>query len=357
MSLLVTGEMLIHPRVSRKAAEYGAAAGQDYDFSPMFDLVRPLIEEADLAICHLEVQLGVPDVEIAPFPRLAAPAEFASALSGAGFDACSTASNHANDQGNIGVHSTIAALDAAGVRHTGTATHPGDAGGELYELPQLTIGHTSYTFAIQAHRREHDWEINKIEEGAILADAAALKAAGADFVIVSLHWGAEFRHQPTGSQRKLAEALTASRNIDLIVGHHAHVLQPIEYVNDKPVLFGLGNFLSNQAPDCCGVESGDGAAVLLRLAPGREAWRVADLRYVPTWVHRRGGGYLIWPTHDAAEGMGPFRARRASADRAETVLTVGGESQEGLTVAEGIGWLRTGRAVPMPPHSSQTTPR
>jgi len=350
VTLLVTGEMLIHPRVSRKAAEYGKTSGVDFDFNPMFDQVRPLISEADLAICHLEIQLGVPGVEIAPFPRLAAPGEFADALAGAGFDGCSTASNHANDQGNIGVGSTIRALDRAGIAHTGTAASPALAGGVLYDLEEVTIGQLSYTYAIQAHRREHDWSINKIDPDQIRLDAAALRRRGADFVIVSLHWGAEFRHQPTRSQRDVAGVLMASDDIDLIVGHHAHVLQPVEFVNEKPVLFGLGNFLSNQAPDCCGVASGDGAAVMLRLEPETEGWTVASIAYVPTWVHRRGGGYLVRPTAGYREGDLAWRHLRASLSRTEGALTIAGEVSSGLTVGRGIGWLR-GQAPESPSRS------
>jgi poly-gamma-glutamate synthesis protein (capsule biosynthesis protein) len=340
VTLLVTGEMLIHPRVSRKAAEYGRDSGADYDFSPMFGAVRPLISEADLALCHLEVQLGVPEVEIAEFPRLAAPAEFATALASAGFDGCSAASNHANDQGDEGVWSTIAALYAAGVAHTGTATTPTLAGGILYELDGMTLGQLSYTYAIQAHRRAHPWSINKIDPVQILSDAAALKARGADFVAVSLHWGQEFRHQPTRSQRIIAEDLMASDAVDLIIGHHAHVLQPIEFVNGKPVLFGLGNFLSNQAPDCCGVATGDGAAVLLRLEQMGGTWSVTAIDYVPTWVHRRAGGYLVRPTSGYQEGSKAWRHLRASLARTQQELTIAGESKNGLTVADGIAWLR-----------------
>jgi poly-gamma-glutamate synthesis protein (capsule biosynthesis protein) len=345
ITLLVTGEMLIHPRVSRKAAEYGRAGGTDYDFAPMFDLVRPLIAEADLALCHLEVQLGVPGVEIAAFPRLAAPAELADALAGVGFDGCSTASNHANDQGDAGVWSTIAALDAAGLAHTGTATTPSLAGGVLYDLDGMTLGQLSYTYAIQAHRRAHLWSINKIDPAQILSDASVLKARGADFVAVSLHWGSEFRHQPTRSQRTIAEELMASDLIDLIVGHHAHVLQPIEYFNGKPVLFGLGNFLSNQAPDCCGVDSGDGAAVLLRLEQVDGNWRVLAIEYVPTWVHRRAGGYLVRPTAGYREEDRAWRYLRASLARTQEELTIESEPRSGLTVAEGIAWLRGSRTV------------
>ena len=99
-TLLVTGEILPHPRVSWKAQEYGRESGRDFDFRPMFDDVRPLIAAADLALCHLEVQLDVPGVSgLNSFPKINAPGEVAEALTDAGFDGCSTASNHATDWG------------------------------------------------------------------------------------------------------------------------------------------------------------------------------------------------------------------------------------------------------------------
>jgi poly-gamma-glutamate synthesis protein (capsule biosynthesis protein) len=345
VALLFTGDMLIHPRVSRKAAEYGRAGEAAYDFRPMFDQVRPLIEAADFAICHQEVQLGVPGRDVSPFPALAAPAEFAGALADAGFDACSTASNHATDHGDEGLRATIAVLDEAGLEHTGTAASERDAGGIIYEVPPLRIGHASYTYSVQMHGPAHEWSVNMIDPEEILADAAALKARGADFVVISLHWGQQYRVAPTDAQRSVAETLTASPDIDLIVGHHAHVLQPIEHINGTPVIFGLGNFLSNQAPSCCGINSGDGAAALVRLRAADGRWMVTAMRYVPTWVHRKGGGYIVWPTVDTTETSAPLDHLAASRARSQGQLTFNGVERSGLSVADGTAWLERDRAV------------
>ncbi len=339
VTLLFTGDMLIHPRVSRKGAEYGSAHGAAYDFRPMFDQVRPLVEAADFAICHQEVQLGVPGSDVSPFPALAAPSEFATALTDAGFDACSTASNHATDHGDEGLRATIQVLDEAGVQHTGTAANERDAGGTIYDVPPLRIGHASYTYGVQMHSPAHEWSVNMIDSERIVADAAALKERGADFVVISLHWGQQYRVAPTDSQRRVAETLTASPDIDLIVGHHAHVLQPIEHVNGTPVIFGLGNFLSNQAPSCCGVNSGDGAAVLVRVRAAEGDWMVTGLQYVPTWVHRKGGGYIVWPTVGATDESAPLDHLVASQARSYEQMTIDGIEHAGLSVADGTSWL------------------
>lgn len=346
LNLVVTGDMLIHPRVSRMAQQYAAGSDAGFDFRPMFDLVRPLIAEADLAICHQEVQLGVPGIEVSPFPRIAAPAEFATAVADAGFDSCSTASNHATDHGDPGLVATIGTLDAAGIAHTGTAATPSDADGVLYEMGDLTIGHVSYTYAIQAHQPAHPWSVNLIDPDEILADTASLEARGAEFVIVSLHWGQQYRVAPTDAQRQLAERLTASGTVDLIVGHHAHVLQPVEHVNGVPVIFGLGNFLSNQAPSCCGVASGDGAAVLVKLQTVDDAWRATAMHYVPTWVYRKDGGYVIIPTVDPTDAGPLGTTLAASRERAQQQLTFDGHERPGLSVDAGIRWLAGGDPTP-----------
>jgi len=354
LTLVVTGDMLIHPRVSQMAQQYAASSDTRFDFKPMFDLVRPLIAEADLAICHQEVQLGVPGVEVSAFPQIAAPAEFGTAIADAGYDECSTASNHATDHGDPGLVATIDTLDAAGIAHTGTAATPSDADGVLHDLDDLTIGHVSYTYGIQAHRPAHPWSVNLIDPDEILADTASLEARGADFVIVSLHWGQQYRVAPTDAQRQLAERLTASGTVDLIVGHHAHVLQPIEHVNGVPVIFGLGNFLSNQAPSCCGVASGDGAAVLLKLQTVDGAWRSTAMHYVPTWVYRKGGGYVIIPTVDPSDVGSLGSTLATSRERAQTQMTFDGLQRPGLTIEAGMRWLNGSRPAPSDPGSGWT---
>ena len=340
VTVLLTGDMLPHYSVSQKAAAYGRESGAAFDFRPMFDQVRDVIRAADLAICHQEVQLGVPGTPISTFPRFAAPAEFAFALADAGFDGCSTASNHATDHGNAGLVSTIETLDAAGVGHTGTAAVAEDAGGIIYELADVAIGHLSYTYAVQSHYPEHPWSVNLIDAQRIVADAEALKERGAEFVIVSMHWGQQYRHQPTNNQRRLAGEIMASSAVDLIVGHHAHVLQPIEYVNEKPVIFGLGNFLSNQGGSCCGGPAGaDGAAVLVRLRKVGDAWKTSGLSYMPTWVHRHSGGFVIWPAVGTSDETAPLRHLEASQQRSSKNLTIAGGRRPGLSAENAIGWL------------------
>jgi len=127
LTLVASGDVLPHGPVLRRAGEDGAKSGQPYDFRPMLAELRPLVGGADLAVCHLEVPLSRDGRDIASWPSFNAPPQLATALRWAGYDACSTASNHAMDRGAAGVAATLDVLDQAGLRHDGTARHAAEA--------------------------------------------------------------------------------------------------------------------------------------------------------------------------------------------------------------------------------------
>ena len=334
--LLFTGDVLPHPAVVSSAARNAASGG--FDFSPMFSEVGLVIETVDLAICHLEVPLDSTSRSVKGFPRFSVPAEIAFDLAGAGFDGCSTASNHTFDRGVGGVAETLDVLDAAGLAHAGSARDALEAIGTLYDLGEVVVGHAAYSFGFlyPGVPRAEPWVANRIDADRIISHATALRRRGADFVVVSLHWGAEFATGPSGGQRALAEELSSHWAIDLIVGHHPHVLQPIEQISDKIVLFSLGNFLSNQTRPCCPSTSEEGALLLVRIDQQDRQWTVGEIRHVPTWVDRR-GGHVITPAlgEDAEASRHRSRLRRAAENAAETF----GPSYPGLSPEEAYRWI------------------
>jgi poly-gamma-glutamate synthesis protein (capsule biosynthesis protein) len=117
----------------------------------------------------------------------------------------------------------------------------------VFEVGDVAVSHLSYTFSYNGllPPSGEEWRSAIIDPDRIIADAQFARESGAEVVIVSLHWGAERVHTPTSEQRTVADRLTASGLVDLIVGHHAHVVQPIEQMNGRWVVFGLGNILSN----------------------------------------------------------------------------------------------------------------
>jgi poly-gamma-glutamate synthesis protein (capsule biosynthesis protein) len=288
LTLAVSGDVLPHTQIWRAAQQWGRGSGQPFDFRPMFSNIAPVVTAADLAICHLETPIAPAGEALSTFPRYGVPAQIVDAVAAAGYDRCSTASNHSLDRGVAGIEATLANLDRVGLGHSGTARSPAEAALHLFAVNGVAIAHLSYTFSFNGLRLPADeaWRANLIDVDRILADAHAARVAGAELVLVSLHWGNEYSAVVTGYQRTIAERLTASGDVDLIIGHHAHVVQPIEAVNGRWVLFGLGNHLSNmtgggQLP----AATQDGIVVTVRFferAPGRF---LADQPVAhPTWV-------------------------------------------------------------------------
>jgi len=281
LTVAASGDLLIHGPVFRRALAYGG--GRRYEFRPMLREIRPLIAGADLAFCHLETPLshGPPR----GYPSFRAPVALAAAIRGAGWDACSTASNHTLDAGQRGVKTTLEVLDRAGVRHAGSNRTPIEARRPtILEAKGVKVAFLAYTALTNGQPIRHAWTLNLARTRRILRDARRARRQGAHAVIVNLHWGAEYRNAPTRSQRLLAAALTRSPAITAVVGQHVHVVQPIRWIHGKPVVFGEGNLLSNQTAACCPAGSQDGLIALLDLRAGGSGVRAVRVRYVPTYV-------------------------------------------------------------------------
>ncbi|WP_370327080.1 CapA family protein [Euzebya sp.] len=280
-TVAATGDLLIHTPVRTRAA----LPGGGFDFAPQLAAAAADIAAADLAVCHLEVPLD-PDGPYSSYPRFNAPAELAAGIATTGWDACSTASNHSADQGFDGVVQTLAALDAAAVAHEGMYRSEDEWRGlRLLDVDGIAVGLISATYGLNGLPAPggHEWSVLRIDPTVILDRARSLRAAGAEVVIASLHWGAEYVHTPTTSQREVAAAVLGDGAVDAIIGHHAHVVQPVEWIAGRPVVYGLGNFLSGQRP----TERRDGAVVTLEFSDSRTGWRVVAVHAQPTWVDDR----------------------------------------------------------------------
>jgi poly-gamma-glutamate synthesis protein (capsule biosynthesis protein) len=250
-TLVATGDVLIH-----QGRALTAGAEQDdgsYDFSGVLAPVAPLIRDADLAICHLETPVAPPGGPFRGYPSFAVQPEIAGALAGAGYDLCSTASNHSLDDGTDGLVRTLDALDAAGVASTGTyrteaeSTEPRivDAGG-------VRVGHVAATFGLNGlplpAGREWSVDVADLPDVTpVLAAAARARTAGAEVVVASLHCCLEYDDDPTDVQLAAVRALLASPDVDLVLGHHAHVVQPFELIDGEWAAYGLGNHIAEHA--------------------------------------------------------------------------------------------------------------
>jgi poly-gamma-glutamate synthesis protein (capsule biosynthesis protein) len=250
-TLVATGDVLIHQDLALTAG-----ALQDdgsYDFSAVLAPVAPLVQAADLAICHLETPVAPPGGPYRGYPTFAVQPEIVDALAGAGYDLCSTASNHSLDDGADGVVRTLDTLDAAGIAHSGTYRTQADSPvPTIVDAGGVRVGHIAATYGLNggpppAGRK---WSVDVADVpdvDGMLAAAARARAAGAEVVVASLHCCVEYDHDPTGAQVAAVQALLASPDIDLVLGHHAHVVQPFQQIDGEWVVYGLGNFVAQMA--------------------------------------------------------------------------------------------------------------
>jgi Bacterial capsule synthesis protein PGA_cap len=278
--IVASGDLLIHSPVYERAWALGHGR---YDFRPMLARVRPIVRRAALAFCHVETPMGAG----APsgYPVFNSPPELAAAIKWTGWDACDTASNHSVDRGQYGIDATARALDAAGVRHTGSFRSPAEAQRILmFHVEGIEIAFLAYTYGTNGLPVPHPWSVNLISLPKVAADARRARRLGADLVIANFHWGDEYVHAPNAQQRWFASVLLRNRIVDLILGQHVHVVQPIRELFGRFVVFGEGNLLSNQTAECCPPESQDGliAVVHVRVSGGQA--EVTGVDYVPTWV-------------------------------------------------------------------------
>ena len=254
-TLVGTGDVLLHERVWLQAERDAAETGNGVlDFTPQLANIAPIVTGADLAICHLEVPLAPADGPYEGYPTFSGPPQVVSALDATGYDACSTASNHTFDQGAGGVTRTLDALDAAGIAHAGSARTPSEAEQTTMVDVETTdgpvkVGLLSYTYGFNGipYPASETFWANEIDEQEILADAATARQRGAEVVVVALHWGTEYDHDPNSQQAEVAPRLIGAPDIDLLLGHHAHVVQPIENIGGKWVVYGMGNLMANHA--------------------------------------------------------------------------------------------------------------
>jgi poly-gamma-glutamate capsule biosynthesis protein CapA/YwtB (metallophosphatase superfamily) len=325
-TVVATGDVLVHPPLTEQAYD-DSTTGQP-DFAPLLAGVEPVVSAADLALCHLEVPLAEPEGPFSGYPSFNAPPQLATALAEAGYDSCSTASNHTLDQGVDGVFRTLDALDAAGLDHTGSArSAQQDAAPLILDVGPARVAQISYSYGYNGLELPDDapWLANTLEPEAILRDARRAEQAGADVVIASLHWGQEYRHEPTDEQVALAERLLADPAIDLIVGHHAHVVQPFEKISGEWVAYGLGNHVARHDEPRGTSEEG----VIARFTFARDLagdWQVQRAEYLPTLVELGPPIRLLDLTRAA-----PSPRVSEALQRTEEVVLSRGAAADGLT--------------------------
>ena len=345
ITVVMNGDVLLHDGLWASARMDAARTGRgQMDFRPLLQHMRPFIRDADLAICHLETPLASADGPYSGYPLFSAPPQIAPALRWAGFDACTTASNHSVDRGFEGIQRTARALDVAGLARTGTFMIRQESGRARFMLVDgVEVALLSATYGLNGLPlpEGRPWAVNLIDTERLIEQARQARRAGARLVLVALHWGDEYVSTPSDYQRDVARRLASSRQFDLIYGHHAHVVQPYDRIAGTWVLYGQGNAVAQQSTEVDGLYDGNAARVTFEERPSGR-FEVARVEYLPTRVTYyssvRPMRYLNVPL---AMTQGMFGGMRSDLEgtysRVRAVIGAAGAFRRGVTLA------RTGR--------------
>ncbi len=304
-TIVAAGDVLPH-----LAVVASARTDAGHDFGPLLAPLDPWVAGADLALCHLEVPIAPDGTDPSGYPAFGAPRELAAGLAAHGWDGCSTASNHSLDRGVTGVVTTLDALDAAGLGHVGTARSAAEAAtAQVYRLERagrtLTVAHLAATYDLNGSGpADAPWAVTFLDAGDLVARAVAARAAGADLVVASVHCCVEYVTAPSQRQVAVAQELAASGAVDLVIGHHAHVPQPVELAAGRARWRG---HVGAPRPREHAVEPGRRV-----LRPGHRRGRAGDRRGRPAGRRARARGLGGLDRHHRRPGR---RAPRARAGR------------------------------------------
>lgn len=297
LRLVFAGDVMAHmPQVAR------AKRGDGYDFSATMRYVRPIFEQADLAVVNLETTLS----DVAPYsgyPAFRTPAQLATALAEAGVDVVMTANNHSLDAGHQGVEATTRILSRSGLLHTGIATDSVEYRRQtplIVERNGRRIALMNYTYGTNGNVARGGEVVGLIDTVAM--DSDLQRAADADLRVAYLHWGEEYSRRANRAQKEVV-AFLQRRGVEIVVGSHPHVVQPAERSDRGIVLYSLGNFVSNQR-----TRYSDGGIVAEVDVVWRNGVRDYWLNIVPVWVKKP--DYIVVPKSvgDAMEMAADERA-------------------------------------------------
>jgi len=258
-----------------------------YNYDTCFSYIKPFLSGADLAIANLETTLaGKP---YSGYPAFSSPDELVNGMLNAGIDIVGTANNHCCDRGRTGIERTVTILDSLGMVHMGTYKNE-----ESYRKQNPMIINTrgfrlallNYTYGTNGIPVPDNNVVSLIEKERIQADMKAVHDSAVDAAIVFIHWGVEYQREPNDYQKDIAAYLFA-QGVDIVIGSHPHVIQPMEWrrsdtlAKEQLVVWSLGNYVSNQRKRY--TDGGTMVKITLHKQAGKT--RVKDASYQLTWVY------------------------------------------------------------------------
>ncbi len=263
-TMIMAGDNLIHSSVYKDAMD----SSGNYNFTTMYELIKPIVSTYDIAYYNQETILGGKELGVSDYPTFNSPQEVGDAMIDAGFNLVSLATNHTMDSGEKAV---LASREYWNQQDGVLAVGSYDSVDARNEVHIVTVNHITYTMLNYTYGtngipvpsgKEYlvnvwptDLELNDVERDTeyqeykeqVKKDIEAVRKQ-VDVLIVAMHWGVEYTDEPTEYEKDMANFL-ASLGVDIIIGTHPHVIQPIEWIDDTLVIYSLGNFISAQYQD------------------------------------------------------------------------------------------------------------
>jgi len=285
ISILFIGDFMGH--MDQINAAYNKELN-NYNYNKTFEKINPILSDADISIGNLEVTLGVEPYS--GYPRFSSPAEYASAIKTSGVDVLVTANNHSCDKKKLGLEKTISILDSLNIGHTGTFINSDSKKKYpcyLIEKNNMKVAIVNYTYGTNGILPSAPNIVNYLDKSIVADDINYIKdKIRPDQIIAFLHWGDQYKNFPNKAQEDWFNYFT-SLGVNIVIGSHPHVLQPIQWFNnsnsakDELVAYSLGNFLSHQR-----TFPRDGGAVLkINLIKNESGVNIKSAKYHLTWVH------------------------------------------------------------------------
>lgn len=296
-SMVMVGDALIHGIIYTTANRYANYNG--YDFTPMLKHIKPITKEYDLAYYNQETILGGKELGLSTYPLFNSPYEVGDAFLDAGFNLVSLATNHTIDKGEKGVlnsrkyWNSKKDLCVAAGSYSSFEERDEVIINEVNGISYGFLSYTTYTNGLIVPTGK-EYLVNVYDKELIKEEIERYKDK-VDMIIVSMHWGTEYMTYPTNAQKEMAKYLS-SLGVDLIIGTHPHVIEPIEFIDDTLVIYSLGNFISSQI----GVERLTGLMLSLDIKKTEYHGNV-DITFdniEGTLIYTdRNNGYIVYPYH------------------------------------------------------------
>jgi poly-gamma-glutamate synthesis protein (capsule biosynthesis protein) len=242
-SLMMVGDALLHLAYVID----GRKADGSYDFRPSLRYIAPIVRNYDLAFYNQETVFGGKELGYSNYPRFNSPSDFGEQMVEMGFNLVSLANNHTMDKGVRG------ALNSYNFWKNQPVNTAGSWGSQedrdllrIHEINGITYAFLAYTYSTNGISvpENQKYIIDVYDEALIKKDMERYRDI-VDFMIVSLHFGQEYSHTPQTRHKQMA-TFVAQQGADIIIGHHPHVIQPIDFIGDTLVIYSLGNFVSAQ---------------------------------------------------------------------------------------------------------------